>query len=33
VVLEETQARDLICQIRRLGASGIFTYPLNLVIP
>lgn len=33
VVLEETVARDLICQVRRLGASGIFTSPLNLVIP
>jgi ATP phosphoribosyltransferase len=33
VVMEETLARDLICKIRRLGASGIFTYPLNLVIP
>ncbi len=33
VVLEETLARDLIGKVRRLGASGIFTYPLNLVIP
>jgi ATP phosphoribosyltransferase len=33
VVLEERHARDLVCRIRRLGASGIFTYPLNLVIP
>ena len=32
VVLEETLARDLICKLRRLGASGILTYPLNLVI-
>ena len=33
VVLEEPAARDLIPQLRKLGASGIFTYPLNLVIP
>ncbi|MBN2210651.1 MAG: ATP phosphoribosyltransferase [Sedimentisphaerales bacterium] len=33
VVLEESLARDLIGKVRRLGASGIFTYPLNLVIP
>jgi len=33
VILEETSARDLIPQLRKIGASGIFTYPLNIVIP
>ncbi|MBN1765678.1 MAG: ATP phosphoribosyltransferase [Sedimentisphaerales bacterium] len=33
VILEESAARDLIPRLTRLGASGIFTYPLNLVIP
>jgi len=33
VVLEEAQARDAIGRLKRQGASGIFTYPLNLVIP
>lgn len=33
VVVEERLARDLIGKLKRLGASGIFTYPLNLVIP
>jgi ATP phosphoribosyltransferase len=33
VVLEEKQERELIPQLRRAGATGIFTYPLNKVIP
>ena len=33
VVMEEKEARVLIPQAKSLGASGIFTYPLNLVIP
>jgi len=33
VILEEDIARDLIPRLRKMGASGIFTYPLNLVIP
>lgn len=33
VILEEDTARDLIPRLRKMGASGIFTYPLNLVIP
>ncbi len=33
VILEEKQARELIPQLRKIGGSGIFTYPLNLVIP
>ncbi|MBN2378083.1 MAG: ATP phosphoribosyltransferase [Sedimentisphaerales bacterium] len=33
VVLEESAARDLIPKLKRAGASGIFTYPLNQVIP
>ena len=33
VVLEEKEARVVIPEAKKLGASGIFTYPLNLVIP
>ena len=33
VILEESAARDLIPRLKRAGASGIFTYPLNQVIP
>ena len=33
VVLEERAARDLVPKLKRAGASGIFTYPLNQVIP
>ena len=33
VVLEEAAARDLIPKLKKAGASGIITYPLNLVIP
>jgi len=33
VILEERVARNLIPCLRRAGASGIFTYPLNSVIP
>lgn len=33
VVLEEKEARVVIPKAKMLGASGIFTYPLNLVIP
>jgi ATP phosphoribosyltransferase len=33
VILEEKQERDLIPQLRRAGATGIITYPLNKVIP
>lgn len=33
VVLEESQARDLVPKLKKVGASGIFTYPLNQVIP
>lgn len=33
VILEERVARDLIPSLRSSGASGIFTYPLNTVIP
>jgi len=32
VILEEAAARDLIPHLRKLGGSGIITYPLNLVI-
>ena len=32
VVLEEVQVRDLIPQLKKLGATGILTYPLNQVI-
>jgi ATP phosphoribosyltransferase len=33
VILEDKQERDLIPQLRRAGATGIITYPLNKVIP
>jgi ATP phosphoribosyltransferase len=33
VVLEEKQERELIPRLKRAGATGIFTYPLNKVIP
>lgn len=33
VILEEKQERDLIPRLKRAGATGIFTYPLNKVIP
>lgn len=32
VILGETEARDLIPQLKRKGASGIFEYPLNKLI-
>jgi ATP phosphoribosyltransferase len=33
VILEERAARDLVPKLKKSGASGIFTYPLNKVIP
>ena len=33
VILEEDIARDLVPKLKKMGASGIFTYPLNQVIP
>ncbi|MBN1943429.1 MAG: ATP phosphoribosyltransferase [Phycisphaerae bacterium] len=33
IIVEETVERDLIPDLKRAGASGIFTYPLNKVIP
>ena len=33
VILEEKQERELIPRIKRAGATGIITYPLNKVIP
>ena len=33
VILEERQERDLIPRLKRAGATGIITYPLNKVIP
>ncbi len=33
VILEEKQERELVPQLRRAGATGIITYPLNKVIP
>jgi len=33
VILEEKAARDLVPRLKKLGASGIFSYPLNKVIP
>ena len=33
VILEEAAARDLVPKLKKMGASGIFTYPLNLVMP
>jgi ATP phosphoribosyltransferase len=32
IIVEESVERDLIPQLKRAGASGIFTYPLNKVI-
>jgi len=33
VILPEQLARDLVPKLKKTGASGIFTYPLNQVIP
>jgi len=33
VILAERTARDLVPKLKKAGASGVFTYPLNLVIP
>ena len=33
VILEEKQERELVPQLKRAGATGIITYPLNKVIP
>lgn len=33
VILEEAQERELIPRLKRAGATGIITYPLNKVIP
>jgi ATP phosphoribosyltransferase len=33
VILEDKQERDLIPRLKRAGATGIITYPLNKVIP
>jgi ATP phosphoribosyltransferase len=33
VILEERAARDLVPKLRKMGATGIFTYPLLKVIP
>ena len=33
VILEERVARDLVPKLKKIGASGIFTYPLLKVIP
>lgn len=33
IILEERAARDLVPKLKKIGASGIFTYPLNQVIP
>ncbi len=33
VILEERVERELVPKLRKAGASGIFTYPLNKVIP
>jgi ATP phosphoribosyltransferase len=33
VILEEKQERELIPQLKRAGATGLITYPLNKVIP
>ena len=33
VILEERQERELIPALKRAGATGIITYPLNKVIP
>jgi ATP phosphoribosyltransferase len=33
VILEDKQERELVPRLKRAGASGIITYPLNKVIP
>lgn len=33
VIVEDRQERELVPQLRRAGATGIITYPLNKVIP
>jgi ATP phosphoribosyltransferase len=33
VILEDRQERELIPALKRAGATGIITYPLNKVIP
>jgi ATP phosphoribosyltransferase len=33
VILEETQERELVPLLKKAGATGIITYPLNKVIP
>jgi ATP phosphoribosyltransferase len=33
VILEDKQERELIPRLKRAGATGIITYPLNKVIP
>jgi len=33
VILEERQERELIPRLKRAGATGIISYPLNKVIP
>ncbi len=33
VILEDVQERELIPRLKRAGATGIITYPLNKVIP
>ena len=32
IILDERQEREIIPQLRRAGASGLVTYPLNKVI-
>jgi len=33
VILDESVERELVPQLKRTGATGIITYPLNKVIP
>ena len=33
VVLDEKAAREVVTNCKRLGATGIVTYPLNIIIP
>jgi ATP phosphoribosyltransferase len=33
VILEEKQERELIPRLKRAGATGLITYPLNKVVP
>ncbi|MBS3822030.1 MAG: ATP phosphoribosyltransferase, partial [Phycisphaerae bacterium] len=33
VIVEEKVERDLVPQLKRAGATGLITYPLNKVIP